>query len=142
MQGQVTHFTRHAPEKIPYAIDRYHNEVRRLYLVLETRLASCSSGFLVGDKLTIADIANWGLVAAAGWAGIDLNELPYVKDWYGKLLARPAFQRGMDVPEPHPVRALMVNPELEQDFVDYSRTWVMHGMAEDAKAVHTSRPHA
>lgn len=135
MQGQATHFTRHVPTKIEYAIVRYHNETERLYSVLETKLASSSSGFLVGNHLTIADIAHWCLVSAAGWAGIDLDKFPHVKAWYERLLARPAFEKGMNVPEPHPVRALMKNPELEADFVEYSRKWVMDGMAEDAKAL-------
>lgn len=65
MQGQSNHFTRYAPEKIPYGMSRYQNETRRLYRVMDTTLAKSSSGFLVGDRVTIADIASWGWVASA-----------------------------------------------------------------------------
>lgn len=56
----------YAPEKIQYGINRYVNETRRLYSVMETQLAKSSSGFLVGDRLTIADVAAWGWVASHG----------------------------------------------------------------------------
>lgn len=65
MQGQSNHFTRYAPEKIPYGMSRYQNETRRLYRVMDTTLAKNPSGFLVGDRVTIADIASWGWVASA-----------------------------------------------------------------------------
>lgn len=65
MQGQSNHFKRYAPEKIQYGIDRYGNETRRLYRVMDTHLEKSSSGFLVGDRLTIADIASWGWVASS-----------------------------------------------------------------------------
>ncbi|PHH60605.1 hypothetical protein CDD81_1432 [Ophiocordyceps australis] len=64
MQGQANHFKRYAPEKIEYGINRYTNETRRLYQTMETQLAKSQSGFLVGDRLTIADISCWGWVAA------------------------------------------------------------------------------
>lgn len=57
MQGQANHFFRYAPEKIPYGINRYQNEARRLYRVLDTHLATTKQAYLVGDKCTIADIA-------------------------------------------------------------------------------------
>lgn len=56
--------TGYAPEKIQYGIDRYQNETRRLYSVLETALQASKSGFLVGDRVTLADIASWGWVKA------------------------------------------------------------------------------
>ena len=59
MQGQATHFTRFAPEGNQYSCDRYRNEVRRLYRVLELQIASSKSGWLVGDRCTIADLAHW-----------------------------------------------------------------------------------
>lgn len=55
----------YAPEKIPYGMTRYQNETRRLYRVLDTALAKSKSGFIVGDRLTIADISCWGWVAGA-----------------------------------------------------------------------------
>lgn len=65
MQGQSNHFTRYAPEKIPYGMTRYQNETRRLYRVMDTTLAQSKSGFLVGDRCTIADMSCWGWVASA-----------------------------------------------------------------------------
>jgi glutathione S-transferase len=76
MQGQANHFFRYAPEKIPYGINRYQNETRRLYKVLDKQLAQSKSGFLVGDRLTIADVSHFGWVAAAGW-GKKHNDLPF-----------------------------------------------------------------
>jgi glutathione S-transferase len=62
MQGQANHFNRYAPERIEYGVNRYVNETRRLYGVLNTHLEKSTSGYLVGDKCTIADIAHWGYV--------------------------------------------------------------------------------
>jgi glutathione S-transferase len=61
MQGQANHFSRYAPERIEYGVNRYVNETRRLYSVLNTQLEKSTSGYLVGDKCTIADIAHWGV---------------------------------------------------------------------------------
>ncbi|EWG47314.1 glutathione S-transferase [Fusarium verticillioides 7600] len=65
MQGQANHFKRYAPEKIEYGINRYTNETRRLYRTLDTHLAQTESGYIVGDKVTIADISIWGWVSSA-----------------------------------------------------------------------------
>lgn len=65
MQGQANHFTRYAPETIPYGVKRYQNETRRLYGVLNKQLEKSTSGYLVGDKCTIADIAHWGWVVCS-----------------------------------------------------------------------------
>jgi glutathione S-transferase len=62
MQGQANHFSRYAPEHIEYGVKRYVNETRRLYGVLNRQLEKSTSGYLVGDKCTIADIAHWGCV--------------------------------------------------------------------------------
>ncbi|MCV5147861.1 glutathione S-transferase C-terminal domain-containing protein [Escherichia coli] len=64
MQGQANHFTRYAPEKIEYGINRYQNETRRLYRVMDAQLAK--NEYLVGDRPTIADFSCWGWVAAHG----------------------------------------------------------------------------
>ncbi len=61
----TTGITGYAPEKIEYGINRYLNETRRLYRTLDTHLAKSTSGFIVGDRLTIADISSWGWVAAS-----------------------------------------------------------------------------
>jgi glutathione S-transferase len=74
-------------------------------------------------------------VAAAGWAGLDLMEFPLVKAYYERLLTRPSIERGMNVPELHPVRALMNDEQKLAEFTEYSRSWVLLGMSEDAKAL-------
>lgn len=66
MQGQANHFTRYAPEKIQYGINRYQNETRRLYRVMDGQLKKNGTGYLVGDRPTIADFSCWGWVAAHG----------------------------------------------------------------------------
>jgi len=97
MQGQANVFFRYAPEKIPYAIDRYQTETKRLYKVLDARLADHE--FLAGDY-SIADIANWSWVSIHFWAGVDIGDLPHLQRWIEAIRARPAVQRGIVVPEP------------------------------------------
>lgn len=96
MFGQAHHFRRFAPEKIPYAIDRYTNETRRLYGVLDRRLAEAE--YLAGDY-SIADIATYPWAARHEWQGVALSEFPAVKRWFDALSARPAVARGMAVPK-------------------------------------------
>ncbi len=97
MQGQANVFFRYFPEKIPAAIERYQHETRRLYEVLDGRLAS--EEFLAGDY-SIADIANWTWVRCHDWAGVSLEGLPHLARWEQQLAARPACQRGIEIPEP------------------------------------------
>ena len=97
MMGQANVFYRYAPEKIPYAIERYHREVRRLLEVLDTRLAEAE--FLAGDY-SIADIANWSWVRGYKWSGVDIDGLDHLQRWLDVVAARPAVQRGKDVPVP------------------------------------------
>ena len=105
MQGQANHFLRYAPEKIPYGVKRYQDETRRLYGVLDARLAAQSaSGFLVGDRLTIADVTTYGWVRSAGWADVDIAAFPHLLAWEKRLEARPAFARGRDVPSPNRIK--------------------------------------
>lgn len=96
MMGQANVFYRYAPERIPYAIDRYQREVRRLFEVLETRLADHE--FLAGDY-SIADIATWPWIARYEWQGIDWALYPDLLRWYRAIAARPAVQRGYRVPK-------------------------------------------
>ncbi|KAJ9142604.1 Disulfide-bond oxidoreductase YfcG [Pleurostoma richardsiae] len=133
MQGQANHFYRYAPEKIQYGINRYQNETRRLYRVMETQLEKSKSGYLVGDRLTIADIASWGWVAAGGWAGIDIEEFPALKMWLYKLLERPGFERGRHVPSHHGAFDKKLTAEEEEKRAAEARKWVQAGMADDAK---------
>ena len=93
--GQVHHFKRAAKEQVPYAINRYYTECRRLYGGLDCRLEGRE--YLAGD-ISIADFATLPWVFRFEWQEIDLNDFPNVKRWYDKLMARPALARGMDVP--------------------------------------------
>ncbi|HKC50056.1 MAG TPA: glutathione S-transferase N-terminal domain-containing protein [Myxococcota bacterium] len=95
MQGQANVFFRYAPEKIQYAIDRYQNETRRLYEVLERRLTEVEH--LAGDY-SIADIATWPWVSIHAWAGVSLDGLPQVGRWLEAVGKRPAVQKGRAVP--------------------------------------------
>jgi len=96
MFGQCHHFRRAAPEPIPYAIDRYTNETKRLYGVMDKRLGE--TPYLAGDAYTIADIATYPWVARHEWQTVDLAQYPNVKRWYDAIGARPAAARGMAVP--------------------------------------------
>ena len=96
MLGQAHHFRRFAKEQIPYAIERYTNETKRLYKVLNGRLAEAP--YLAGDDYSMADIITYPWAARHEWHGVDLAEFPDVERWYGALSDRPAVQRGMAVP--------------------------------------------
>ena len=96
MLGQAHHFRRFAKEKLPYAIDRYTNETRRLYGVLDKRLGRAE--YLAGEY-SIADMATLPWAARHPWHGLELEEFPNVTRWFEALAARPAVQRGMEVPE-------------------------------------------
>ena len=95
MLGQTHHFRMYAPQKIDYAIDRYTNEARRLYRVMDTRLAH--SRYFVGSEYTIADIAIFPWLRSWKNQGIDWADYPHLKGWFGEVAARPAVQRGVEV---------------------------------------------
>jgi glutathione S-transferase len=97
MMGQANVFYRYAPERIPYAIERYQREVRRLFEVLDTRLAE--NEFLAGDY-SLADIANWSWVRGYKWSGASIDGLTHLERWLMAVGERPAVRRGVDVPEP------------------------------------------
>ncbi|MEJ5210190.1 MAG: glutathione binding-like protein [Burkholderiales bacterium] len=96
MFGQAHHFLKFAPEPVPYAIERYTREVRRLYGVLDARLGQ--TPWLAAGEYTIADIATYPWVARCEWHCVDLADFPRVKDWFERIGSRPAVQRGMAVP--------------------------------------------
>ena len=95
MFGQVHHFVRAAPEPVPYAIERYSRETKRLYGVLDKQLGA--QEFLAGEY-SIADIATYPWVARHEWHKVDLADFPNVKRWFGTIGARPAVVSGMKVP--------------------------------------------
>ena len=96
MFGQAGHFRNYAPEKIPYAVDRYTNEARRICGVLDRRLAEAP--YVAGNAYTIADIIQYPWLSIATAMGVDLASFPHLTRWLGELAARPAVQRGMSVP--------------------------------------------
>ena len=95
MLGQAHHFRFYAPEQNGYAIDRYTNEGKRLYGVLDRRLAD--NEWLVGDDYTIADMAAFPWTRSYEKQGIDLAEFPHVKRWFDANNARPAVQKALTV---------------------------------------------
>ncbi|KAI0036104.1 glutathione S-transferase-like protein [Vararia minispora EC-137] len=101
MQGQAGHFNRAAPEKIPYAIERYSNEAKRLYGVLEIRLRD--RDYLAGPgrgKYSLADLNAWPWARIGKWTGLGetLDEWPNVKAWFDRIAERPAVKAGVNVP--------------------------------------------
>lgn len=95
MLGQAHHFRQYAPEKIAYAVNRYTNEAKRLYGVIDKRLSQTE--YLAGDEYTIADIASFPWARSSANQGIDWNEYPNAKRWFDLIDARPAVQRGVAV---------------------------------------------
>jgi len=96
MQGQANHFYRLAKERIPYPTQRYVGETERLYGILDARLAN--RDYLVGNKYSIADIANFSWVNVAYFAGVQLDQFKNLHKWWERVNARPAVQRGTAVP--------------------------------------------
>jgi glutathione S-transferase/GST-like protein len=99
MMGQANVFYRYFPEKIKPAIDRYQGEVKRLFGVLDAQLATHE--FLAGDY-SIADIATWCWTRTATWSGVDPTPFTHITRWHEAIAARPAVQRGLNVPSPMP----------------------------------------
>ncbi len=97
MMGQANVFFRYFPETIQPAIDRYQREVRRLFEVLDTRLAG--NEYLAGDY-SIADIANWSWVHSYEWSGVGIDGLDHLARWIETVGSRDAVKRGRDIPTP------------------------------------------
>jgi GST-like protein len=96
MFGQAHHFMRAKKDEIPYGTERYGNEAKRLYGVMNGHLAAHA---FFADEYTIADIAIYPWVARHEWHRVDLAQFPNVKRWYDAIGARPAVQKGMAVPQ-------------------------------------------
>ena len=133
MQGQANHFFRYAPSKIQYGITRYQNETRRLYRTLDQHLQDTTTSYLVGDKCTIADIAHWGWIAAAGWAGVDIAEFPTLREWEGRMLGRPGVEKGRHVPSPHRMKELLGDKEATERHAREAAEWIQRGQKGDAE---------
>jgi GST-like protein len=95
MLGQAHHFRIYAPEKIDYAYNRYTNEAKRLYGVMDKQLAT--QAYLAGDDYTIADIACFPWTRSWKNQGIEWADYPHVKRWFDIISERPAVQRGVEV---------------------------------------------
>ena len=94
MFGQQGHFASYAAEKIPYAIERYTNEMNRILRVLDKRLAKAE--WLAGNEYSIADIATFPWTRLSPQRGVDMSALPNVSRWHGSLEGRPGVQRRLD----------------------------------------------
>ncbi len=114
MLGQNHHFTRYAPEKLPYAVDRYMNETRRLYRVLNERLDGRK--YVAAGAYSIADMAIFSWAAAHEWHHIDLADYANVQRWFEELKARPAVAAGLAVGEKEraEAKAMQDDPEVRE----------------------------
>ncbi|CAE6431587.1 unnamed protein product [Rhizoctonia solani] len=123
------HFYRFAPEQIPYALDRYVNEVKRLYTVLNDHLSSRE--YLVGSgkgRYGLADMNAFPWVRAHRWAGVEnLDDYPHVQGWLNRISERLQVKKGMDVPDP--TRATMTK-EQEEELVASVRQWMFGSKKE------------
>jgi GST-like protein len=95
MLGQTHHFRMYAPEQFEYAINRYTNEAKRLYAVMDKQLAT--TAYIAGRSYSIADIAIFPWLRSAQNQGVDWADFPHVKAWFDRIAARPAVKRGVAV---------------------------------------------
>ena len=95
MLGQAHHFLGYAPERIPYAMDRYRNEANRLYGVIERRLGE--STYIACDEYTIADMAIVPWLRYPDRQGVEIDQYPRLKRWRDAILERPAVKRALEV---------------------------------------------
>jgi len=112
MSGQMGHFNVYAPEKIPYAIERYDNEVRRLHGVMDKRLAQ--TAYLGGEAYSIADMASYPWIGAYDKLPVDFSAFPNLKRWHDAIAARPATQRAYALRE-------KVNPQAGKPLSEEER---------------------
>ncbi|KAK4613711.1 Disulfide-bond oxidoreductase [Fulvia fulva] len=131
IQGQANHFYRYAPHKDDYAIKRYQTETKRLYGVLNDRLKSEGTGWLVGGKYTIADLCCFSWVNWAEWAGIETSSFPELQRWLEAIQKRDAVERGVHVPDRFEMKEAMKTKEGQVEYAKHHSYWVMQGMKED-----------
>lgn len=122
MAGQAHHFMIYAPEKVPYAIKRYGNEVQRLYAVLNKRLAGRE---YVAGSYSIADMAIYPWVVSHERQGVDLADFPEIKRWFDAISARPAVKRAYALKD-------KINPDTSRGFSQEEKD-ILFG--QDAKVV-------
>lgn len=121
MMGQANVFFRYFPEKIQPAIDRYQNECRRLFEVLNTRLGESE---WLADDYSIADIANWSWVRSHAWSGVSVEGLSHLQRWLTAINNRPAARQGIAVPFKLPDLDKDTETEAAAAFAKAARTMV------------------
>ena len=112
MAGQNHHFSHYAPEKIPYAIDRYVNETNRLYGVLDNRLSD--RPFLAGSDYSIADMASYPWIVPYERQGQDLADFPNLERWFRSIEARPATVRAYEIGDRYRTRNATMDEEAKR----------------------------
>ncbi|KAK9464591.1 glutathione S-transferase [Lipomyces arxii] len=139
MLGQSLHFMHYCatanPDVINYGVNRYQNEVRRLFGVLNTRLEkqkAAGSKFLVGDHLSIADLANLGWVLYDTYGGIESTDYSALNEWQDMLSAMPLVHKGMDVPAPFKIKELAKDKASLELVANAGREWISKQMLEQA----------
>lgn len=97
-------------------------------------VVSTSQGLACVAKLTRAtDICHYGWVAAAGWAGVNIDDFPALKAWEERMTARPGVEKGRHVPDPHTIKELLKDKAKMEEHAAKSRAWVQAGMKQDAE---------
>jgi len=113
MQGQANHFFRLAKERIPYPTQRYVGETERLYGILDKQLEK--NEYLVGNKYSMADIANFSWVNWAYCAGVDLKQFPNLNKWWERINSRPAVKKGCSIPKESMLSNDVYHKRLQED---------------------------
>ena len=119
MMGQANVFYRYFPEKIQPAIDRYQNECRRLFEVLDRRLDGRE---WLADEYSIADIANWAWVRTYKWSGVSIDGLDHLRGWLDRMRQRPACEKGVEVPFKLPDLSEDLKADEAEEFAKGART--------------------
>ena len=112
MMGQANVFFRYFPEKIQPAIDRYQNESRRLFEVLDKQL---STNEWIAGEYSIADIANWCWVRTHNWSGVSLEGLEHLDNWKNKMYEQPGMHKGIKVPVDR--ESILKNDKDKKEFI-------------------------
>ncbi|KAK7202659.1 glutathione S-transferase [Myxozyma melibiosi] len=141
MQGQASHFLRYClsdnPDVQAYGVNRYQNETRRLMTVLETRLAkqkaTRNSAYLVGDHLSVADLACLGWVLFDTYVGIESSEFPLLEKWQDEISAMPLIKKGLDVPTEFRIKQVAKDPELLKQASAAGQSWIKKGGEAEKK---------
>ncbi|CAB4403914.1 unnamed protein product [Rhizophagus irregularis] len=114
-QGQSNFYCRFNPEKVPFAINKCANEIKRIYGVLNKSLEG--KEYLVGNKFTLADAMSYPMVRGHFFSGVEsIDEFPNLKAWVKRIDARPATQKGLNVPVPDIMKEFQENPEKLEEF--------------------------